>query len=63
MKKEKVKKEKAAAAGPGKVSLLNPPPEFIAEREKMWDRLKAEREVWLAEQTPAPIRWSDKSFV
>ncbi|XP_023320102.1 threonine--tRNA ligase, cytoplasmic isoform X3 [Eurytemora carolleeae] len=55
MKKEKVKKEKAAAAGPGKVSLLNPPPDFIAEREKMWDRLKAEREVWLAEQTPAPI--------
>ena len=56
MKKEKVKKEKATAAGPGKVSLLNPPPEFIAEREKMWDRLKAEREVWLASQTPAPIR-------
>ena len=58
MKKEKVKKEKVVAAGPGKkVSLLTPPPEFIAEREQMWDRLKAERAAWLAEQTPSPIRY------
>lgn len=34
---------------------MDPPPEFIAERLKMWDRLKAEREAWLAAQVPQDI--------
>jgi len=57
----KKKKEKAAAnkeKGPvatNKVSELKPPPEFIAERLALWDKLKAERDVWLAEQVPQPI--------
>ena len=38
-----------------KVAELNPPPEFIATREELWQRLKAERETWLAAQTPQDI--------
>ncbi len=34
---------------------LSPPPEFIAERLVMWDRLKKERDEWVAAQTPEPI--------
>merc|ERR1719341_2092543 len=51
-KKEKKKKDD----GPGKkVSVLNPPPEFIAEREALWTKLKAERVEWLAQQKREPI--------
>lgn len=34
---------------------ITPPPEFIAERQALWDRLKVERDEWLATQTPEPI--------
>ena len=53
------KKEAAAAAAPPagkKTAVLNPQPEFIQEREELWARLKAEREAWLAAQTPQPIK-------
>ena len=53
-KKEKKKKDD----GPGKkVSVLNPPPEFIAEREALWTKLKAERVEWLAQQKREPITY------
>ena len=38
-----------------KVAELSPPPEFIAAREALWQRLKAEREAWLAAQAPQHI--------
>jgi hypothetical protein len=41
-----------------KVAELQPPPEFIAAREELWQRLKAEREAWLAAQAPQDI-WYD----
>lgn len=37
------------------VKELNPPPNFIAERLALWDRLKAEREEFLAAQVPQDI--------
>jgi len=52
------KKEKAAAMAPSgkKVALLNPPPQFIADREALWHKLKAERELWLSQQVPEKIK-------
>ena len=55
------KKHSAALAPPTmskKVAELQPPPEFIAAREELWQRLKAEREAWLAAQAPQDI-WYD----
>jgi hypothetical protein len=52
------KKHSAALAPPTmskKVAELQPPPEFIAAREELWQRLKAEREAWLAAQAPQDI--------
>merc|ERR1719334_246836 len=55
------KKHEKAAAGSAKsgtikkVGELKPPPEFIAERLSMWDRLKTERDEWLAAQIPVDI--------
>lgn len=34
---------------------LNPPPDYIESRQKLWDKLKKEYDEWLAAQTPAPI--------
>lgn len=34
---------------------LNPPPNYIESRQKLWDKLKKEYDEWLAAQTPAPI--------
>jgi len=52
------KKEAAATAAPatGKAKEMNPPPQFLADRLAMFDRLKAEREAWLAAQTPEDIK-------
>ena len=36
---------------------MNPPPEFIAERELIWQRLKAEQDAMLAAKKSEPIRW------
>lgn len=53
------KKRREAAEPPSmstkKVAELSPAPEFIAAREELWQRLKAEREAWLAAQTPQDI--------
>merc|ERR1719474_1035879 len=58
--KEKLKAKKkaatAAASAGKKVALLNPPPQFIADREQLWNKLKAERDVWLSQQVPQPIK-------
>jgi len=56
-KKKEMKAEKAAAkaAASKKVAILNPPPEFIAEREALWAKLKAEQDAWLADQKHEPI--------
>jgi threonyl-tRNA synthetase len=35
---------------------LDPPPKFLAEREKLWAKLKQERDEWLAAQVPQPIK-------
>ena len=55
MKKEKKKKADTEAGKGKKVSVLNPPPQFIADRLAMWDRLAAERAAWLEAQVPQPI--------
>ena len=55
MKKEKKKKADAEVGKGKKVSVLNPPPQFIADRLAMWDRLAAERAAWLEAQVPQPI--------
>ena len=55
--KKKADKKKAGGDGGGgkKMSVLDPPPEFLASRLEMWDRLKAERDAWLAAQTPQDV--------
>eukprot|EP00918_Siedleckia_nematoides_P023985 GHVU01051733.1.p1 GENE.GHVU01051733.1~~GHVU01051733.1.p1 ORF type:complete len:711 (-),score=89.93 GHVU01051733.1:366-2396(-) len=35
---------------------MSPPPEFIAYREVMWQKLKKERDDWVAAQAPQPIK-------
>ena len=45
----------AAAVPAKKVAELKEPPHFIAERLAIWDRLKAERDTWIAAQPREPI--------
>ena len=47
---------KEAAAPAKKVKELTPPPDFIAHRMEMWDRLKKERDAWLASRTPEDVK-------
>ena len=55
-KKQKEKKDKVKGGDAvKKVTVMDPPPEFIAERLVMFDRLKAERDAWLAAKTPEDI--------
>ena len=35
---------------------LVPPPEFIAQREKLWQELKADYDKWVAAQPQDPIK-------
>lgn len=35
---------------------MNPPPDFIESRQKMWDKLKKEYDDWIAAQIPVPIK-------
>ena len=37
------------------MTVLDPPPEFLASRLEMWDRLKAEKDAWLAAKTPQDV--------
>merc|ERR1712002_248326 len=57
--KKKHEKKKAAAEGGvakgKKVCELKPPPEFIASRIALFDKLKAERDLWLSQQVPEKI--------
>jgi len=58
-KKEMKAAKAAAAANPAtskKVAVLNPPPEFIAEREALWAKLKVEQTAWLANQKRESIK-------
>ncbi|XP_040569229.1 threonine--tRNA ligase 1, cytoplasmic isoform X3 [Lepeophtheirus salmonis] len=55
LKKKHDKKKMPEVATGGKVSELNPPPEFIAERLALWDRLKAEQDAHIASQPHSPI--------
>ena len=48
-KKKQQQKEEKLAARPA-VKELVPPPDFIASREALWARLKAEHDEWLAAQ-------------
>ena len=34
---------------------MEPPPEFIAHRQAMWDKLKKEHDDWVAAQAPQSI--------
>merc|ERR1712002_124457 len=57
--KKKHEKKKAAAEGGvakgKKVCELKPPPEFIASRLALWDKLKAEQDAKIAAEVPKPI--------
>lgn len=35
---------------------MNPPPDFIESRQKMWDKLKKEYDDWIVAQIPVPIK-------
>jgi len=56
--KKAIAKAKAAAAKPppGKVKELSPPPQFIADRLAMFDRLKAEQDALVAAKTPEDVK-------
>merc|ERR1711962_928371 len=57
LQKKHEKKEAAAKNTSGKkVAVLNPPPEFIAEREALWAKLKVEQTAWLANQKRESIK-------
>lgn len=47
-----VKEEKQSK----KASILDPPPDYIAERIALWDRLKKERDEWIASQSNQSIQ-------
>jgi len=53
-KKKQQLKEESKAARPA-VKELVPPPNFLAEREALWTRCKAEQDEWLAAQKREPI--------
>ncbi|XP_060073601.1 threonine--tRNA ligase 1, cytoplasmic-like isoform X2 [Ylistrum balloti] len=53
------KNKKAAAAGNGsgdKLKEMMPPPEFLAERQLLWDQLKKEADEELAAKPSSPIK-------
>eukprot|EP00094_Tigriopus_californicus_P005723 TCALIF_05516-PA protein Name:"Similar to TARS Threonine--tRNA ligase, cytoplasmic (Bos taurus)" AED:0.24 eAED:0.24 QI:16/0.71/0.62/0.87/0.71/0.75/8/94/631 len=52
---QKKKKEKKAGTN-SNVGEMNPPPAFIAARLELWDKLKKERDEWLASQPNEPIK-------
>ena len=53
---KKLKNKDSMAPQPGKAAkVLDPPPEFLAERLALWDRLKAEQDAALAAKVPEDI--------
>jgi len=55
LKKKKEKKAAEASGTSKKVSELKPPPDFIASRLALWDKLKAEQDANIAAKTPENI--------
>jgi threonyl-tRNA synthetase len=53
--KKKAAKEGSPSSGGKKVCEMKPPPEFIASRLVMWDRLKAEQDAEMAAKVPVDI--------
>ena len=35
---------------------MQPPPGFLASRQQLWDKLKKERDDWVAAQDKVPIK-------
>ena len=54
-KKQKAEKAKDSGKSASAVKELSPPPEFIAERLALWDRLKKEQDEQLAAKASEPI--------
>ncbi|XP_045216182.2 threonine--tRNA ligase 1, cytoplasmic-like isoform X3 [Mercenaria mercenaria] len=54
----KGKKAKAEAAGDqgDKLTAMDPPPEFLASRQQLWDQLKKEYDDWVAAQERVSIK-------
>jgi len=50
------KKAKEGSAAPGKMKEMDPPPEFLAERIAMFDRIKAENDAAIQAKTPEDIK-------
>ena len=53
--KKKAEKKAAVMAPGGKAKVLDPPPDFIAARLAIWDRLKAEQDAKIAAKEPEDI--------
>ncbi|XP_052239215.1 threonine--tRNA ligase 1, cytoplasmic-like isoform X2 [Dreissena polymorpha] len=56
MSSRKGKKDVEAGDQGDKLKELNPPPEFQASRQQLWDRLKKEYDDWVAAQEKKPIK-------
>jgi len=59
MKSQKKSKAKSKESGDGKAALpmeMQPPPAFIAQRLELWDKLKKERDEWVAAQERVDIK-------
>merc|ERR1719376_252617 len=58
-KSQKKSKAKSKESGDGKAALpmeMQPPPAFIAQRLELWDKLKKERDEWVAAQERVDIK-------
>lgn len=55
-KKKKEKGPKGAGAASAQPTELDPPPEFLAHRLALWDKLKAEYDAFVAAQEPRTIK-------
>merc|ERR1719376_1839704 len=58
-KSQKKSKAKSKESGDGKAALpmeMQPPPAFIAQRLELWDKLKKERDEWIAAQERVDIK-------
>ncbi|XP_005094376.1 threonine--tRNA ligase 1, cytoplasmic isoform X2 [Aplysia californica] len=55
-KKKAGDKGKKQGGGEKKAMELKPPPDYIEHRQKLWDKLKKERDDWIAAQEKVPIK-------
>ncbi|KAI8777464.1 threonine--tRNA ligase, cytoplasmic isoform X1 [Biomphalaria glabrata] len=57
LRSKSLKAKAKSAEGVEKRKLeLQPPPSFIEQRQKLWDKLKKERDEWVAAQDPVQIK-------